>query len=86
MADDLNESAVLNTEPDNSVWEHQQRVNVQAEYEQGVREADAELPYEESLIEASEPGAAQEMARFSRPRRASMGLILSAVMPIPYRR
>ena len=48
MANDLNEGAVLNTEPDNAEWEQQQRVEVEAEYEQGVREADAELRYEES--------------------------------------
>jgi len=64
MANDLDESAVLNTEPDNAEWEQQQRVEVEAEYEQGLREADAERRYEESLIEASEPGAAQEMADF----------------------
>jgi hypothetical protein len=73
MANDLKESAVLNTEPDNSEWEQQQRVNVQAEYDQGVREADAELRYEESLIEASEPGAVQEMADF-RAREDTNGI------------
>jgi hypothetical protein len=71
MPNDLNESAVLNTEPDNSEWEQQQRENLDAEYEQGVREADAERRYEESLIEASEPGAAQEMADF-RAREEAM--------------
>jgi hypothetical protein len=71
MANDLNESAVLNTEPDNSEWEQQQRVNVQVEYEQGVREADAERRYEEALIEASEPGAAQEMADFRAREEAT---------------
>ena len=74
MANDLNESAVLNTEPDNSEWEQQQRVNVQAEYDQGVREADAERRYEESLIEASEPGAAQEMADFRAREEAINGI------------
>jgi hypothetical protein len=71
MANDLNESAVLNTEPDNAEWEQQQRVEVEAEYEQGIREADAERRYEESLIEASEPGAAQEMADFRAREEAT---------------
>jgi hypothetical protein len=71
MANDLDESAVLNTEPDNAEWEQQQRVEVEAEYEQGLREADAERRYEESLIEASEPGAAQEMADFRAREEAT---------------
>lgn len=81
MATDLNESTVLSTELDNSEWEQQQRATLDAEYEQGLREAHAERLHEESLIEASEPGAAEEMAAFRAREEAISGIEAQPIDP-----
>ena len=81
MATDLNESEVLSTELDNSEWEQQQRATLDAEYEQGLREAHVERLHEESLIEASEPGAAEEMAAFRAREEAISGIEAQPIDP-----
>jgi hypothetical protein len=78
MANDLNESAVIYPEP-GSEYEQEQREILQTQIDEGFREAEAERRYEESLIEATEPGAAQEMADF-RAREEALKQIDS---PLP---
>lgn len=63
MANEMDEIAVPYPDP-GPEWEQEQREKLEADYEDGLRQEYAASRHEEYLLEASEPGAAEEMANF----------------------